>query len=70
MSIQTSGKLTQTIIVSQINNSHYQIYFKNIYGYLSTLLIDRCKKIGLYYNWISKNYLIKSQTLSTLYREL
>ena len=47
----------------------YQVSLRNIYGYLKTVLLDRCKKVGAQYRHFEKSYFVDSDKLAQLKKE-
>ncbi len=47
----------------------YQVYLRNIYGYLKTILLDRCKKVGAQYHYFERSYFVDSTKLAELKKE-
>ncbi len=53
-----------------VSTDYFQVSLRNIYGYLKTVLIDRCKKVGAQYLNYEKSYFIQKTKYIELKKEL
>jgi hypothetical protein len=63
------GSTEPTVRILLVAPHLYQVCFRNIYGYLKAILIDRCKKVGATYRHFEKSYSLDSDKLVLLKKE-